>query len=44
MVDAAVADRFGRDWIGEYRRIFPGAARRAECFRTEPAAAARRID
>ncbi|MEZ4413034.1 MAG: galactokinase family protein [Gemmatimonadales bacterium] len=44
MVDADAADRFGRDWIGEYRRAFPGAARRAECFRTEPAPGARRID
>jgi len=44
MVDAAAADRFGKEWIGEYRRAFPGAARRADCFRTEPAPAARRID
>jgi galactokinase len=44
MVDAATADRFGKEWIGEYRRSFPAAARRAECFRTAPAPAARRID
>jgi len=44
MVDAATADRFGKEWIGEYRRAFPGAARRAVSFPTEPAPAARRID
>ena len=44
MVDAATADRFGKEWIGEYRHAFPGAARRAECFRTKPAPAARRIE
>lgn len=44
MVDANAADRFAKEWIGEYRRTFPGAARRAECFRTKPAPAARRID
>jgi len=44
MVDTTEASRFGKEWIGEYRRAFPGAARRAECFRTEPAPAARRVD
>ena len=44
MVDAATADRFGKEWIGEYRRSFPASARRADWFRTEPAPAARRID
>jgi galactokinase len=44
MVDAAEADRFGKQWIGEYRRAFPAAARRAEYVRSELGPAARRID
>ncbi|TFG47877.1 MAG: galactokinase [Gemmatimonadales bacterium] len=44
MVDASEADRFGKQWIGEYRHAFPAAARRAECILTGLGPAARRID
>ncbi len=44
MVDAADADRFGRTWLEEYRRAFPGAARRAQWFRSSLGPPARRID
>lgn len=43
MVDTAAAARFAKDWIGEYRSAFPGAARRATVFRSDPAPAAHRI-
>ncbi len=44
MVDAADSGRFASDWMRDYRRTYPGAARRAECIQTGPAPAARRID
>ncbi len=44
MVEDGGCERFSRELMDGYRREFPGAARRAQCFTTQPAPGARRIN
>ena len=43
LVNAAEAERFGREWLAAYAGQFPGAARRAEVIVTRPSAGAVRL-
>ena len=43
MVPAGEEDRFEREWMADYARLFPQAARRASCLRSAPGPAARRL-
>jgi len=43
MMDADACERFSGEWMDGYRRKFPTAARRAQCFRSELGPAARKI-
>lgn len=44
MVERDAVEGFGRAWMDDYRREFPAAARRAQCFRSALGPAARRLD